>query len=237
MASPLPLAAGRDAEVFALDDHRVLRRYRRFCDTAPEAAAMAHAARHGFPVPEVHRAEGSELEMERLYGPTMLDAVLDDRITPEETGRTLAELHARLHALPPRPNSSGGSVSPGSSDGSDGSGQDRLLHMDLHPGNVVLTPRGPVVIDWTNARDGAPDLDLALTALLLALIGQSAEQPLAGAAEACLPLYVNHVEGDPTRLLDEVITLRSNDPNLTPEEIALLPRAADLVRKTWKRRP
>ncbi|GAA1075483.1 phosphotransferase [Nocardiopsis metallicus] len=214
---PVPLASGRDAEVFALDDHRVLRRYRNFCDTASEAAAMAHAARHGYPVPEVHRAQGRELEMERLYGPTMLDASLDGLISPEESSRILAELHERLHALP----------------GRKGSGQDRLLHMDLHPGNVVLAPRGPVVIDWTNARDGAPDLDLALTALLLALTGDSTDPPLAGLAEACLAPYVGHVKGDPTRLIDEVVTLRSDDPNLTPEEIALRPRAADLVRKAW----
>lgn len=218
MVPPVPLASGRDAEVFALDEHRVLRRYRNFCDTAPEAAAMAHAAQHGYPVPEVHRAEGGELEMERLYGPTMLDASLEGRISPEESSRILAELHERLHALPPRRGTSE---------------QGRLLHMDLHPGNVVLTRRGPVVIDWTNARDGAPDLDLALTALLLALIGQGGEQPLAGLAEAGMPLYVSHVKGDPTRLVDEVVALRSDDPNLSAEEISLLPRAADLVRRAW----
>ncbi|GAA1461232.1 phosphotransferase [Nocardiopsis exhalans] len=214
---PVPLASGRDAEVFALNGRRVLRRYRNFCDTAPEAAAVAHAARHGYPVPEVYRAQGGELEMERLYGPTMLDASLDGRISPQESSRILAELHTRLHGLP----------------GRGGAAQGRLLHMDLHPGNVVLTPRGPVVIDWTNARDGAPDLDLALTALLLALTGDSADPPLADLAEACLAPYVAHTTGDPTRLIDQVVALRSDDPNLTPEEVALLPRAAALVRQTW----
>lgn len=223
MASPAPLASGRDADVFALDEHRVLRRYRNPYDTASEAAAMAHAAQHGFPVPEVHRAEGSELEMARLHGPTMLDAALDGRITPEETARTLAELHERLHALPPRPG-------PASSE------QDRLLHMDLHPGNVVLTSDGPVVIDWTNARDGDPDLDLALTALLLAVIGESGPQPLAELAEACLAPYVGHVKGDPTRLADEVVALRGSDPNLSAEEISLLPHAANLIRRAWAAR-
>lgn len=225
MVSPTPLATGRDAEVFALDEHRVLRRYRDPRDTAPEAAAMAHAAEHGFPVPGVHRAEGGEMEMERLYGPTMLDACVEGRVTPEESGRMLAELHERLHALPPRPG-------PGGS-GQAGSERGRLLHMDLHPGNVVLTSRGPVVIDWTNARDGHPDLDLALTSLLLALTGECGPQPLAGLAEACLVPYAGHVRGDPTRLVDEVAALRGSDPNLTAEEISLLPRAADLVRQAW----
>jgi aminoglycoside phosphotransferase (APT) family kinase protein len=32
------------------------------------------------------------------------------------------------------------------------------LHGDFHPGNVVLTQRGPVVIDWRNTTEGPPDL-------------------------------------------------------------------------------
>ncbi|PWV50951.1 phosphotransferase [Nocardiopsis sp. L17-MgMaSL7] len=212
MPSPIPLASGRDADVFALGDHRVLRRYRHPQDTGPEAAAMAHAGEHGFPTPEVHRAEGSELEMERLYGPTMLDAALEGRLTPEGTGRELAGLHARLHALP-------------------GRATGRLLHLDLHPGNVVLTPRGPVVIDWTNARDGEPDLDLAVTALLLALTGLCGPRPLAALAGACLDPYLRSAEGDPARLVNDAVALRRADPNLTLEEVSLLPRAADLVRR------
>ncbi|WP_017542746.1 phosphotransferase [Nocardiopsis prasina] len=212
MPSPIPLASGRDADVFALGDHRVLRRYRHPQDTGPEAAAMAHAGKHGFPTPEVHRAEGAELEMERLYGPTMLDAALEGRLTPEGTGRELAGLHARLHALP-------------------GRATGRLLHLDLHPGNVVLTPRGPVVIDWTNARDGEPDLDLAVTALLLALTGLCGPRPLAALAGACLDPYLRSAEGDPARLVNDAVALRRADPNLTAEEVSLLPRAADLVRR------
>src|SRR5207249_1316855 len=34
--------------------------------------------------------------------------------------------------------------------GSAGHGE-RLIHLDLHPENVILSPEGPVVIDWTNA--------------------------------------------------------------------------------------
>ncbi len=44
---------------------------------------------------------------------------------------------------------------------------DRLLHLDLHPGNVILGPSGPVVIDWTNAPVGDPAVDAALTWVIL----------------------------------------------------------------------
>lgn len=39
----------------------------------------------------------------------------------------------------------------------------RLLHLDLHPANVILASDGPVVIDWTNARRGMPSFDVAIT--------------------------------------------------------------------------
>ncbi|MBR8744380.1 phosphotransferase [Nocardiopsis sp. MG754419] len=209
---PAPLASGRDADVFALDDHRVLRRYRYDRDTAAEATVMRHVAAHGFPVPAVHRAEGRDMEMERLHGPTMLSASLSGELSPTEVFTTLVDLHRRLHELPAR-------LGPG-----------RILHMDLHPDNVMLTDRGPVVIDWCNAREGDPDLDLALTALLVAMVSLTAPDPLAGLAGAGLPHYVLSAWGDPARLLEEAAAERREDPNLTEEEIAAFPRAVDLVR-------
>lgn len=70
------LAAGRDADVFALDDYRVLRRYRDGFDVAVEAAMMAYLAKTGFPVPQVHDATGPDLVLERIDGPTMATALL-----------------------------------------------------------------------------------------------------------------------------------------------------------------
>ena len=44
---------------------------------------------------------------------------------------------------------------------------DRLAHGDLHPGNVLLSERGPVLIDWADATRGEPLADAARTWLLL----------------------------------------------------------------------
>ena len=44
----------------------------------------------------------------------------------------------------------------------------RVLHLDLHPANVMLTPGGPVVIDWTNAAAGPAGADVALADLIMA---------------------------------------------------------------------
>lgn len=44
---------------------------------------------------------------------------------------------------------------------------DMLCHGDLHPDNVLLTDRGPCIIDWSFAGAGQPLADAAQTALLL----------------------------------------------------------------------
>jgi aminoglycoside phosphotransferase (APT) family kinase protein len=41
--------------------------------------------------------------------------------------------------------------------------------MDIHPDNVILTQRGPVVIDWTNAGAGAPGAEVADLWLLMSI--------------------------------------------------------------------
>lgn len=43
----------------------------------------------------------------------------------------------------------------------------RLCHGDFHPGNVLLTDNGPIVIDWLDATIGNPACDVARTSLLI----------------------------------------------------------------------
>jgi aminoglycoside phosphotransferase (APT) family kinase protein len=42
-----------------------------------------------------------------------------------------------------------------------------LCHGDFHPGNVLITPRGPVIIDWSSASRGDPLGDVACTSRLV----------------------------------------------------------------------
>ena len=70
---PGPLiGAGRAADVYALGERRVLRRYRNGESSEREAAVMAYLAGAGFPVPRVHDASGPDLVLERLGGRDML---------------------------------------------------------------------------------------------------------------------------------------------------------------------
>jgi aminoglycoside phosphotransferase (APT) family kinase protein len=150
------LGAGRDAQVYEYGEGRILRRYTTPRQTASEAAVMTYAHEHGYPVPMVYGASGPDLVMERLTGPTMLDDIGRRPWRASQHAHLLAELHRQLHELP----------APDWLEESVGEG-DRLLHLDLHPGNVVLAERGPVVIDWSNAARGPWAVDVALTWLII----------------------------------------------------------------------
>jgi aminoglycoside phosphotransferase (APT) family kinase protein len=233
-----PFAAGREADVFLLDDARVLRRYRYETDTTGEAAVMAHAAAHGYPAPAVHAARGSDMVLERLHGPTMAQAAMAGQMSMHEGAAMLAELLRRLHELPPRSGVDGhgdghGGDGHGHGDGDgDGDGSNTIVHLDLHPENVLLTAHGPVVIDWRNAGNGPADLDTALTALILAQVAiGSIEHPLGAAAGELLDRFLELAPGDPTRLLDDAVALRRRQSTMSAEEIAALDTAAARVHK------
>ncbi|WP_016701041.1 phosphotransferase [Actinoalloteichus spitiensis] len=215
MTDAVLLAAGRDADVFALDADRVLRRYRAGTDATAEAAVMVHLEAFGYPVPRVHGVDHADLVLERLDGPTLLQAVVDGLVSPADAGRQLADLQAHLHTLPPRV-----ATEP----------DWRIRHGDLHPGNVVLAKRGPVVIDWRNTTEGPPDLDTALSAVVLAQVAVDDDGPLAGIARAFLPAFLAHSRRDVLAVLEEAVAARRADPNQTDAEIAQLGRAAALIR-------
>ena len=249
VASGDPFAAGREADVFLLDDARVLRRYRYATDTTQEAEVMAYAAGHGYPVPAVHAAQGSDMVLERLHGPTMAQAGLAGQMSLHEGAAILADLLRRLHELPPRSGkadstttagsttnegsttTAGSKTTAGSATTTGSTTGETIVHLDLHPENVLLTERGPVVIDWCNAGDGPADLDTALTALILAQVAiGSIEHPLGLAVGELLDRFLELAPGDPTRLLDDAVALRRRQLTMSPDEIAALETAAARVR-------
>ena len=156
-SQPGPLVGvGRDTEVREYGPGWVIRVARDGRSLAPERQVMRHAAAAGYPVPALAPGDdGSAIIMERLDGPSMLDDIGRRPWRAARHARTLARLHRRL-----------GEIDGSAATRSVGAGTS-LLHLDLHPGNVVLTARGPVVIDWANAARGDPELDVAKTWVLL----------------------------------------------------------------------
>ena len=157
-----------------------------------EAAIMELARAHGFPVPRVHEVRPDALVLERIDGSTMGQALMRRPWELRRHVRTLADLHARLHSIP----LDGGT----------------LIHFDLHPDNVLVTRRGPVVIDWTNARGGSAAADVAMTWLILVT---SAGLP----GRLFAWLFRGQVGGDVIRRgLTDASAFRLADPNVTDAE-------------------
>jgi aminoglycoside phosphotransferase (APT) family kinase protein len=189
------IAEGREAEIFAWGDGTVLRLLRDDANTARlehEADAMRAAASCGVPVPapgEILTYDGrAGMVMERVDGPDLLTLLARRPWTFGRVARMSGELHAALNAVP----------APGTlpdlreacerhirsldvptdlehlrafalqtlASVPDG---DALCHGDFHPGNIIDSVRGPVVIDWPNAARGDPDADYARALLLLKL--------------------------------------------------------------------
>jgi aminoglycoside phosphotransferase (APT) family kinase protein len=107
----------------------------------------------------------------------------------------------------------------------------RILHLDLHPDNVMLTSRGPVLIDWRNAAEGPPDLDLAVTAVILAQVAVDRTHAMAGPARQLLSEFLRCATGNPVSMLDRALAMRRANPTMTTHEVGLLAEAAALIKQ------
>ena len=187
-----PIAQGRTAEIYHWDDEHVLKLYRDWCppdwvDYEARTARAVHAA--GIPSPEpgaIVDVDGRRgLLYERLEGVSMGQHVRTRPWLLVQHARSLADLQIAIHQksveglpsyrerlkydlressqltdslrakiidlldrLPDEPN---------------------LCHGDYHPENVLITRRGPVVIDWMTACSGSPWADVARTSLILSI--------------------------------------------------------------------
>ena len=212
------VGVGRAADVYALGDDRVLRRVRDSRhDSEPEALIMRHLAMNGFPVPEVHDAAGPDLIMERLDGPDMLADLGRRPWLARKYGRLLADLHDRLHQIG-APAGMPRLFEPG----------DRVMHLDLHPANVMLTSRGPVVIDWTGATAGP---DVAMAYLIIASSEADGVPALVRPAvetvrAQLIGQFMAAVRDDPWPHVDAVAEHRLTDPNVRPSEATRLRQLA-----------
>jgi aminoglycoside phosphotransferase (APT) family kinase protein len=99
----------------------------------------------------------------------------------------------------------------------------RLLHLDLHPLNVLMTGSGPVVIDWSTAAGGDPIVDVAMTWVLMAA-GEIPADPIRAALIGRLRArFVNGFLADfeseeVRRRLREVVEWKVQDENMTDRE-------------------
>ncbi len=194
MSNPLPppFAVGRTAEIFAWQEGTVLKLYRDWCPSNwvdHEAHIASVVAQAGLPAPRafgIVEVEGRRgLVYERVDGESMLQVMRRQPFKLAAFGRMLADLHIEMHRQPADtlpaqrvqlersineakslPGDLRGAVLAALARLPDG---DRLCHGDFHPDNVIMTPKGPRIIDWMTANHGNPWADVARTHLLLTL--------------------------------------------------------------------
>ncbi len=197
------IGTGRTAEVLAWGEGRVLKRFQPGWPVAKvqreyQIARAAKAA--GLPVPaacEMVTTEGRlGIVFERIEGVSMLQHYQGRPWKLFAATRLVAELHAQVHGWPAPPE-----IPPlrlriqeriadaqGLSEADkqvarhclgrlpDG---EALCHGDFHPGNILLSAAGPVIIDWGGGTRGDPLADVAQTLVLIQKENLPPETPLA----------------------------------------------------------
>ena len=104
---------------------------------------------------------------------------------------------------------------------------DRLVHLDLHPLNVIITPKGPVVIDWPNSRRGHGDTDIALTWVLLSAGGMPTGRVKAAVLGLGRRLLIDGLlarfdRGAVAAQLADVVAWKVTDPHMSATEQAAM---------------
>lgn len=209
---PAPIAQGRTAEVYPWKDHQILKLYRDWCppewvDYELQIARAVYEA--GIPSPQpggmvqVNGRRG--LLYKRLEGISMLEDMNARPWRLFRHARALAELHTAIHrkcfgGLPSYKDRLRYDVGHAPQlaeplrekilamldllpDGQN------VCHGDFHPGNVILTREGPIVIDWMTACSGNPWADVARTRLLLTIGAKAASKQLHPFVRLAIRLY------------------------------------------------
>lgn len=185
------IGRGRTATVYEYGEDKVIKLFEDWYEpewVEHEFNINSKVAANGLPVPFPHEMleiEGKDaIVYSRVYGVSMLKTFMSKPWAMGAMARLLAEEHARMHkctveGLPNLKNALRSrlerlpvaertkeqllaSLQP-LPDGN------TLCHGDYHPDNVLMSDKGPVIIDWTNAALGDPLADVARTIVLLTM--------------------------------------------------------------------
>jgi Ser/Thr protein kinase RdoA (MazF antagonist) len=253
--STQPIAQGRTAEVYPWEDGHVLKLYRDWCprEWVHYEARIARAiCEAGIPSP----AAGDIIEIDgrqgivyvRVEGISMLQDMNARPWTLLKHARSLADLHVKIHrqAIPGLPSykdhlqyavSTTEHLESGLKNKVLGllqslPAESSICHGDYHPGNVLLTKRGPVVIDWMTACSGSPWTDVARTSMILSIGAKAAGKQVRPLLRLVIRLYhdrylhryrdlMDEPQGELARWTPVIAAARLNE-NILPEREALI---------------
>ncbi|HET8929218.1 MAG TPA: phosphotransferase [Acidimicrobiales bacterium] len=227
------IASGRDADIYDIGKGSVIRRTRTGRPLHHEAHVMGLAHAAGYPVPEVRGIsdDGRDLTLERIDGPTLLDELASHPWRVHRSADLLAELLVDLHQISAMPDDTDDAGHPDSLRSASTGPGPSLIHLDLHPLNVLVSPTGPIVIDWANAGAGVAEVDVAVTWLVMAAAAVPGGAAMAVAGRVLRDRFVQRLLGSFDRAalrrhLPTAAAWKIADANLDADERA---RMQDLV--------
>lgn len=189
MLSGPVIASGASAELIALDSRRVLKRFRASVSDEMierEAAASVHAAACGVPtaaaMSQKMGEDGRGIVYPRLDGATVMTWIRRNPMGASRALDDMATIHRAIHEAPAGSLRSLKQVlatdiaygpAPLSVQRAAIAYLDRLpdaaalTHGDFHLDNVMMTPQGMQVIDWSKAAAGHPAADAVRSEMLM----------------------------------------------------------------------
>lgn len=181
------IGKGRSANVYEWGNHEVLKLFNEGFTIGNEAENCRIINSMGIPSPEVvgtikvDYCEG--IIFERIDGITMTGSIENNKESLLKYARILAELHVMIHSL---------NTSHVSNLVQELSNKifgikkldsknkfkiteklntlpqgNKICHYDFHPDNIIMSPKGPVIIDWANVLIGNSAADVTRTSLIL----------------------------------------------------------------------
>lgn len=186
-----PVARGNTSDAYRWGEHAIVKVLRpgipeEWATREAETAELVHAA--GLPTPAVldlTTVEGRPgIVFERIAGPSMWDEMLAQPREIPRLAYLLAELQAQVNAtqapsaIPKlvdrlrRKTREAPGLSPTERSAAlavlDRQPPDHsLCHFDVHPNNVLMGPKQPIIIDWFDAAAGNPAADIVRSSLLM----------------------------------------------------------------------
>ena len=186
------IAEGREAEMFAWGDGKVLRLMRgsdafERARLERDVLVLKGAAERGLRVPAVYETVEEMgrpgIIMERIDGPDLLTligrqpwkvwwaagingrahAAMHEVMAPPEVESTRDRITRHLTQSPKVPRAVAEAALERLAALPDG---DRLSHGDFHPANILMDGDEPVIIDWSNVSRGDPAADVARTVVI-----------------------------------------------------------------------
>lgn len=184
------LADGGSAEVYTWGEDRVLKLFRyafprEAIETELRHARIAHGLGIATPRPDgIAQFKGrTGIVFERCQGPTLYELLVSGTEPPERLAAVLFDVQQSVHSLqcsdlPPMEERLARRIlrardvpDPYKQRALDTlralSTEHRMCHGDLHPINVVLSPSGPMIIDWLDAGHGDPAAEVVRSLLMI----------------------------------------------------------------------